>query len=106
MKTNCKYRAIKTEVDGVWFASKAEARHYSLLKAREERGEITHLILQPAWPIVINGKKVCTYKADFSYRENGNLRVIDVKGMLTPVYRLKKKLVESMYPGTTIEEVR
>ena len=31
--------------------------------------------------------------------------VEDVKGYKTPIYRLKKKLVEACYPGTLIKEV-
>ena len=31
--------------------------------------------------------------------------VEDVKGMKTPVYRLKKKIVEALYPGVVITEV-
>ena len=31
--------------------------------------------------------------------------VEDVKGFKTPVYKLKKKLVEACYPGTVIKEI-
>jgi hypothetical protein len=58
-------------------------------------------------------QKVCTYVADFRYQErmlkdseNNHWRVVveDVKGVKTPVYRLKKKLVEAQY-GIEIREV-
>ena len=31
--------------------------------------------------------------------------VEDVKGFKTPVYKLKKKLVEALFPGTFIREI-
>ena len=96
-----KYRAIPTWVDEIRFASKAEAKHYGVLKIRERAGEITDLELQPEYPIIVNGVRVAIYRADFRYMErtkHGVAQVIvDVKGMLTPVYKLKKKLVEAIY---------
>lgn len=100
-----KYRAIKTEVDGIVFDSKAEARRYSELKMLERLGEIQSLELQPAFKVTINGKNICTYKADFAYFTDRERVVEDVKGFKTPIYRLKKKLVEASFPGTKITEI-
>jgi len=101
-----KYHAIRTNVDGVWFASKAEAARYEELLLLERGGIITGLILQPAFPIQIGTKKICKYIADFQYTlKDGSTVVEDVKGVKTPIYRLKKKLVEAVYPGTKITEV-
>lgn len=110
-----KYGAKRTTVDGITFASKAEARHYAELKLREKAGEIKDLELQPKFPLMVprrghggpwDREVVGHYIADFRYREGptGVLRVVDVKGMKTPVYRLKKKMVEAIY-GITITEV-
>ena len=103
-----KYRAIPTVVDGIRFASKAEAKHYGLLKYLEREGMIENLELQPEYPVIVNGQRICLYKADFRYMQrtqHGLYQVIeDVKGMRTPVYKLKKKLVEALY-GITITEV-
>lgn len=98
-----KYHAIKTEVDGFVFDSKAEARRYSELKLLEKVGEIKDLQLQPPFPVFVNGKLICHYIADFSYHEKGKYIVEDVKGVKTPVYRLKKKLVEALYNITITE---
>ena len=62
-----KYNAIKTEVDGFIFDSKAEALRYSELKLLEKVGEVRNLVLQPKFPCQIRGELVCTYIADFSY---------------------------------------
>lgn len=100
-----KYRNTPTEVDGIRFASKREANRYSELKILERCGEIHELTLQPRFDIEVAGKKVATYVADFSYFRRTAKRVIeDAKGVRTPLYKLKKKLVEAMY-GITIEEV-
>lgn len=102
-----KYGAKKTSVDGITFHSKREAHWYGIYKIMEQAGEISQLVLQPPFKIVINDKKVCTYIADFAFRDKtGNLHVIDVKGMRTEVYRLKKKLVEAFYPHVRIEEIK
>lgn len=109
-----KYGAKPTVVDGVRFASKKEARRYSALKLMVAAGQIEALELQPRFPLVIhstpvvirskgfpNGRPVA-YIADFAYREfdahGPGVRIVeDVKGMDTPVSRLKRALVEAIY---------
>lgn len=106
MARRSKYAAIPTVVDGIRFASKREARRYAELRLLERGGEIANLELQPFFPCVVNGKSVCTYIADFAYLSRGGVRVVeDVKGVKTPVYRLKKKLVEALYANIQIVEV-
>ena len=99
-----KYRAIRTEVDGIMFASKKEAFRYKELKFMRDERRISDLILQPKFPIEVCGKKICKYIADFMYHENGNQIIEDVKGVKTSVYRIKKKLTEAIY-NITIQEV-
>lgn len=67
--------------------------------------------LVPAQYETINGKKKCVeravkYVADFVYfdKEKGELVVEDVKGVKTDVYKLKRKLMRSIY-GIEIQEV-
>jgi len=98
-----KYGAVAVTVDGHRFASKAEAARYRVLKAREDAGEIEGLELQPRFPLVVNGERVGVYVADFRYREKSEMVTEDVKGIRTPVYRLKKRLVKALY-GIDIRE--
>lgn len=103
-----KYRNVPTVVDGITFASKREAKRYAELKLLEKAKQIRGLELQPKFPCIVDGKKVCTYIADFGYWEGEGHTVEDVKSPASarnPTYRLKKKLVEALYPGTTITEV-
>lgn len=105
-----KYNANGEHVDGIWFASKSEALRYRQLRTLQELGAIDRLELQPAFPIYINNQLICTYKGDFSYVEisaSGDpieTHIEDVKGFITPVYALKRKMVEAQY-GIRIVEV-
>jgi len=105
-KSKSKYFAKKTEYDGIIFDSKLEAARYKILKKYEATGELTDLEVQVDFPCVITvegeDKKICSYIADFRYKRDGEVVVEDVKGVVTQVFALKKKLVEALYPGTKI----
>ncbi|CAO3446693.1 hypothetical protein [Azospirillum argentinense] len=103
-----KYRAKRTVVDGIGFHSKLEADRYVELRRRERLGLIADLELQPAFRLVVNGRLICTYYADFRYRvaTTGEQRVEDAKGYKTPEYKLKKSLAEALYQNLEIIEVK
>lgn len=92
-----KYGAIKTEYNGQVYDSKAEAHRAMELDLWLKTGEITDLARQTKFPVIINGVKVFTYIADFTYYLKGKQVVEDVKGMRTPMFNLKKKCVEAQY---------
>lgn len=94
-----KYRNKPTEVDGIRFASKAEARRYTELKLLERAGEISDLKLQPRYPMIVKGQHVCVYVGDFEYRDNNTGRIVteDKKGVKTDVFVLKSKLFQALY---------
>ncbi len=98
-----KYGAVKTVVDNITFASKKEAARYGVLKVMLANGEICDLQLQPEFPLIINGVKCGKYLADFSFLAMGKRVIEDCKGMKTPVYRLKKKIVEALYNISILE---
>ena len=103
----------KTVIDGITFDSKKEAKRYVELQKKQEEGEITDLRLQvpfelvPSFTIEIDGKKRkrrnIRYIADFTYYENGQKVIEDVKGRKTEIYKLKKKLFEYKYKVTIKE---
>jgi hypothetical protein len=101
-----KYANEKTMVDGVKFASKAEARRYQELCLLCKAGKIRSLVLQPRWPLTIKGELICTYIADFEYYdvEQKKWIVEDVKGWATPVYKLKAKLMHAIH-GILVQEI-
>lgn len=99
-----KYKAVPAVVDNIVFHSGREANRYSELKMLLRSRIIRDLELQPKFPIVINGHKVCTYIADFRYiDEQGRIVIEDVKGFATPLYNLKRKLVEAVYGVRILE---
>ena len=100
-----KYGSRRTEVDGIKFASAMEARRYQYLKEMEKTGRISDLSLQVRFPFKHDGQLICTYVADFLYIEDGEPIVEDVKGRVTPVYAIKRKMMKAFY-GKTIREVR
>lgn len=112
-----KFNAVKTVIDGYTFASKLEAKRYGELLMLQKAGEISGLMLQPSYALVVVGNgcgnepkgftsRVGTYVADFTYFDKRTQMVIieDVKGFKTPLYRWKKKHVEAQY-GVTITEI-
>lgn len=89
-------------VDGIVFASKAEAARWCELRFLQERGVITGLERQPVYKFPMN----FSYIADFSYWRAGELVVEDVKGVETPVFKLKRKCMIYFYPAVVLEVVK
>jgi len=82
--------------------SKMEAARCDDLHVLQARGDIAGLEQQPVFRVEIGGKLMCRYVADFAWKV-ADVRVIeDVKGMVTPMFNLKKKLVEATHPGVVI----
>lgn len=101
-----KYRNIPTVVDGITFDSRKEANRFCELKLLQKQGAISGLVLQPEYPIVMNGQRVAKWRGDFRYEQYGSVVVEDVKSAITrrnPTYRLKKKLVEAQYGIQVVE---
>jgi hypothetical protein len=98
-----KYNAKGRYIGDQWFASEAEATRYEQLLVLQSSDVIETLEVQPIYPVSIKGHHITNYRADFRYSvldERGRpCRVIveDVKGMVTDVYALKKKMVEAQY---------
>ena len=91
-----KYRAQPVVTDEGRFASKKEYADWCALKLREKAGLITHLQRQVKFPLTINAQLVTTFIADAVFFENGKRVVVDSKGVQTPAYKLKKKLMRAL----------
>lgn len=100
-----KYKARKTTIDGQTFDSLIEAKYYIYLKEKQSRGEIQGFKCQPVFLLQEAFKKDgqtfrrIDYKADFevTYPDN-SIEIIDVKGMETEAFKIKRKLFEHKYP--------
>lgn len=100
MRLRHKFNAIASEVDGIKFPSKKEARRYAELKALKESGEIVFFLRQVPFHLSGGVKYVCDF---LIFWAGGNVSIEDVKGMKTPIYTAKKKMVEATYPITITE---
>lgn len=108
-----KYNNQKTVVDGIKFDSKKEAEYYCQLKLLKQAGEIRDIGLQQKYTLQPgfekNGVKYqpITYIADFVITNNdGTTEVVDIKGVETQVFKIKKKLFEYMYPDLNLKVVK
>jgi len=93
--------------NGKVYDSKLEMQYRQHLDLLQKAGEVTRIIEQVQYPVDINQIHICNYNLDFkvTYKDGRN-EFIDCKGMKTPVYRLKKKLVEAYYPTVKIKEIK
>lgn len=92
-----KYNAVRTELDGIKFASKKEARYYQQLKILKRNGDVVFFLRQV--PFHLSGGSGVKYVCDFQvFWSDGTVTFIDVKGFRTAQYIMKKKMVEAEYP--------
>jgi hypothetical protein len=82
-----------------------EARRFAYLDSEQKAGRISGLELQPRFPIVINGIKICSIVGDFAYVRDGTKITEDAKGTDLPMSKLKRKLAAAVL-GITIEVVK
>lgn len=107
MKRPAKYRNRRVTIDGVTYDSQGEYRRWCELQLLERAGSIRNLERQKRIPIVINGVKICDVKIDALYFEGQKRVAEDHKSEYTrtlPVWRLKRKLLEAIYPAMEIRE--
>lgn len=89
-------------------ASKKEHKRSETLKLWQRAGLISNLREQVSYELIPaqEGEKPCRYIADFVYTDNetGQTVVEDTKGVLTDVYKIKRKLMLYVH-GIRIKEV-
>ena len=97
-----KYKNVRTN----GFDSKKEFQRFQelvMLEKSGKSGEINGLETQVGFPLRVNDVLIGNYIADFVYYENGEKVVEDCKGVKTPIYRIKCKLMKAIY-GIEIKE--
>ena len=93
-----KFSARKVTLDGIEFASQAEANRYSQLKLLERARQIKALAVHPKYPLKVNSVLIGVYTADFVYFEGGRQIVEDVKGLITSEASLRMRVFMALYP--------
>jgi hypothetical protein len=103
--------AIPTEVDGIKFDSRKEARRWMELVLLQRAGEITDLERQVSIELLGRDANILTptgrpmrYVADFRYYDRRLKATVieDAKGHPTDVYRMKKAILAAM--GIAVRE--
>jgi hypothetical protein len=89
-------------------ASKKEAKVCDDLTLMARGGVIHDLEQQPEYALLAYGEfdspvVVGKYRADFRYKDLDSTVVLDVKGMRTPMYNFKKKMMKACY-GIEVQE--
>lgn len=97
-----KHRNNPCERDGMKFSSQAEARYYDQLMILKNTGEVSFFLRQCPFHLPAGIKYVIDFMVFYS---DGGVEFVDVKGMRTPTYILKKKQVEHLYP-VEIQEIK
>lgn len=108
-----KYGNQKVLDKGITFDSKAEHRRWCYLVLLQKAGEIKDLQRQVPFLLIPElvkprgGKERPThYIADFVYLDKAGVQIVeDVKGAVTPEFRLKRKLMLWAH-GIEIQEIR
>ncbi|MBL4853080.1 MAG: DUF1064 domain-containing protein [Robiginitomaculum sp.] len=95
-----KYNAVRTEIDGIKFDSKKEAAYYVQLKILKRSGAVVQFLRQVPFHLPGGVKYVCDFQ---EFHSDGSVHFVDVKGMLTPEFKAKKKMVENLYAPIVIE---
>lgn len=97
-----KYRNKKILVDNIKFDSVLESNVYLKIKelAREHEFKCTiqpFYLLQEKYKLKNLTVRNITYTADFELQIGGNTYTLDVKGMETDVFKIKKKMFGKVY---------
>lgn len=89
-------------VYGILFGSKREALHYKKLLGEKASGHVRFILRQT--PFHLPGG--VRYLVDFTvFYADGRVEFHEVKGHKTETYKVKKRLVEALFP-VTIQEIR
>lgn len=113
MAYRSKYHNRKVTMGDKVFDSMKECSRYVELSLLQKAGKIKGLKTQVPFELIPaqrdkeTGKlleRACSYIADFVYYENGKKVVEDTKGVRTPEYIVKRKLMLQKY-GIRIREV-
>jgi hypothetical protein len=92
-ESKIKYGNKRVRLDGCTFDSKEESKYSRLLKLRLRASKISDIRVHSVYKLEFNNVGLTTYEADFTFKENGTTRVIDVKGVRTTAFIIKKRLM-------------
>jgi len=94
-----KFNAKATILDGIKFSSKKEAKYYEKLKALKEEGKILFFLRQSPLHLPGNIRYVIDFIEFWASKDGDQGEVVftEVKGMMTPMAKMKITQAESVY---------
>lgn len=97
------YEGVKQTYKDFSYDSKLEAGYAAMLDRMIKTGEIESWERQVKVELFgENGAHICDYKVDFLvYHKDGSKEYVEVKGLETPYWRLKWKLLEDKFGKQT-----
>lgn len=108
-KKGLKYHNKPTRYNGRRFMSKKEAEYAQMLDVLRNSTAPTHKVVdvqyQVRFPLRVDDQLIATFILDFIVTyEDGRKEYVDVKGAITEVYTIKKRLFEALYRVKIIEK--
>lgn len=95
LKTQHKFKAKASEADGIKFPSKLEKDCYLAFKMLKKAGVVLFFLRQVPIHMPGGSKLVIDFQVFWA---DGRVTFEDAKGVETPVFKLKKREVEALYP--------
>lgn len=100
----------RTEYNGIWYDSKAEANRARTLDLLIKAGEVLHWERQVVFDLTVASVHICKYKLDFRVHwADGRTTFEDVKGQRSGVpydlFKAKKRLMLACH-GITVDEIK
>ncbi len=90
-----KYGNKRVTLDGINLKSKLESSYYMHLQLLKKAGEVEYFLRQIPFYLPGNVRYVCDFQV---FTTDGRVIYVDVKGVETNMFKLKKKQVEALYP--------
>ncbi len=94
MRLRHKFNASPIRDDGNHFSSKLEWSYFRILEFQKKAGDVLFFMRQVPFHLPGGVKYVVDFLIFYS---DGRVRFVDVKGMETPEFKMKKKMVEAHY---------
>jgi hypothetical protein len=90
------------KIEGIPFDSEMEANYYQELLSLQREGTVLDIECQPKF--VLQDKPKIVYIADFRVTfTNGEIVIVDVKGVETSTFSVKKRLFKARFPEYTLQ---
>ena len=94
MRIYHKFHAKPTQYKGIRYHSKREAQYAAQLDLRVKGGEVLFYLRQVPFQLPTS-----IYRLDFmEFWADGSVHLVEVKGMETPLGKLKREQVQALYP--------